>query len=157
MGNAAQGMFAIGTSLQKERYGDDLGSDEEYWFNKIYNQTSQLGNAKLIRTFVSEAKNTVEYLLAHDVAVYLSKTPQQIAHFGETIIYHRWNNAQPFAHLGEYIDKEGVDVRYGDKLLLLVTCEYLYDNGRFVVALRELRPDETEAQMRSLLQSTTDR
>ena len=51
----------------------------------------------------------------------------------------------------------GVDVRYGDKLLLLVTCEYLYDNGRFVVALRELRPGETEAQMRSLLQSTTDR
>ena len=51
----------------------------------------------------------------------------------------------------------GVDVRYGDRLLLLVTCEYLYDNGRFVVALRELRPGETEAQMRSLMQSTTDR
>ena len=51
----------------------------------------------------------------------------------------------------------GVDVRYGDRLLLLVTCEYLYDNGRFVVALRELRPDETEAQMRSLLQSAADR
>ncbi|MGN0186015.1 MAG: sortase domain-bontaining protein [Aristaeellaceae bacterium] len=50
-----------------------------------------------------------------------------------------------------------VDVRYGDRLLLLVTCEYLYDNGRFVVALRELRPDETEAQMRSLLQSARDR
>ena len=50
-----------------------------------------------------------------------------------------------------------VDVRYGDRLLLLVTCEYLYDNGRFVVALRELRPDETEAQMRSLLQSAADR
>ena len=50
-----------------------------------------------------------------------------------------------------------VDVRYGDRLLLLVTCEYLYDNGRFVVALRELRPDETEAQMRSLLQSAKDR
>ena len=51
----------------------------------------------------------------------------------------------------------GVDVRYGDRLLLLVTCEYLYDNGRFVVALRELRPDETEAQMRSLMQSAKDR
>ena len=50
-----------------------------------------------------------------------------------------------------------VDVRYGDRLLLLVTCEYLYDNGRFVVALRELRPNETEAQMRSLLQSAADR
>ena len=50
-----------------------------------------------------------------------------------------------------------VDVRYGDRLLLLVTCEYLYDNGRFVVALRQLRPDESEAQMRSLLQFARDR
>ncbi len=50
-----------------------------------------------------------------------------------------------------------VDVRYGDRLLLLVTCEYLYDNGRFVVALRELRPDETEAQIRDLMQSAEDR
>ena len=51
----------------------------------------------------------------------------------------------------------GVDVRYGDRLLLLVTCEYLYDNGRFVVALRQLRPGETEEQMRSLMQSAKDR
>lgn len=123
MGNAAQGMFAIGTSLQAERYGEDLGSDEEYWFKKIYNQSSQLGNAKLIRTFVAEAKNTVEYLLAHDVAVYLSKTAQQIAHFDETIIYHRWNNTQPFVHLGEYIEKEGVEVRYGTTATSLITDE----------------------------------
>lgn len=131
MGNAAQGMFAIGTSLQQERYGDDLGSDEEYWFNKIYNQSSQLGNGKLIRTFVAEAKNTVEYLLEHDVAVYLSKTAQQIAHFDDTIIYHRWNNAQPFVHLGEYLDKNGVDIRYGTTATSLITDE----NGAVVGAV----------------------
>lgn len=56
MGNAAQGMFAIGTSLQEERYGDDLGSDEEYWYEKIMDQGNQLANAQLVRTFVSEAK-----------------------------------------------------------------------------------------------------
>lgn len=50
-----------------------------------------------------------------------------------------------------------MDVRYGDRLLLLVTCEYLYDNGRFVVALRELRPNETEAQVRSAMRSATGR
>lgn len=73
MGNAAQGMFAIGTTLQQERYGDDLGSDEEYWFNKYMEQSNELGNAALIRTFVGEAKNTVQYLLDHDHNVYLSK------------------------------------------------------------------------------------
>lgn len=43
-----------------------------------------------------------------------------------------------------------VDVRVGDRLLLLVTCEYTHENGRFIVALRQLREDETEDDIRSL-------
>lgn len=43
-----------------------------------------------------------------------------------------------------------VDVQYGDSLLLLVTCEYTHDNGRFMVALRAVRDDETEIQMNEL-------
>lgn len=121
MGNAAQGMFAIGTSLQYERYGDDLGSDEEYWYDKLMDQSNQLGNAQLIRTFVSEAKNTVEYLLDKGVNVYLSKTAQQIAHFDETIIYHRWNNADPFTYLGQALDDNGVDIRYNTTATSLLT------------------------------------
>lgn len=123
MGNAAQGMFAIGTSLQQERYGDDLGSDEEYWYNKFIEQSNMLGNAKLIRTFVSEAKNTVEYMLDHDVAFYLSKTAQQVAHFDETVIYHRWNNAQPFVHIAEYLEKNNVDIRWNTTATRLLTDE----------------------------------
>ncbi len=38
-----------------------------------------------------------------------------------------------------------VDVRYGDRLLLLVTCSYTNRDGRFILALRQVRPDETEA------------
>lgn len=37
-----------------------------------------------------------------------------------------------------------IDVRYGDKLLLLVTCDYSSLEGRFILALRQLRPDENE-------------
>lgn len=44
-----------------------------------------------------------------------------------------------------------IDVQYGDKILLLVTCEYVYDNGRFVVALREVRPEEDESRLQELL------
>lgn len=47
-----------------------------------------------------------------------------------------------------------VEVAYGDHVLLLVTCEYIYDNGRFVVALREMRNNETEVQMRELARYT---
>lgn len=38
-----------------------------------------------------------------------------------------------------------VDVRYGDHLLLLVTCDYTNTEGRFILALRQVRADETEA------------
>lgn len=102
---------------------DDLGSDEEYWFNKYMEQSNELGNAALIRTFVGEAKNTVQYLLDHDINVYLSKTAQQVAHFDETIIYHRWNNTQPFVHFQEYLDKNGVDIRWNTTATQLLTDE----------------------------------
>lgn len=44
-----------------------------------------------------------------------------------------------------------VDVRYGDQLLLLVTCDYSNDDGRFILALRRLREDETTASVRNLI------
>lgn len=48
-----------------------------------------------------------------------------------------------------------IDVCGGDKLLLLVTCEYVHDNGRFVVALRALRENETQPAMRRQVQKAT--
>lgn len=43
-----------------------------------------------------------------------------------------------------------VDVQYGDRLLLLVTCDYTNREGRFILALRQLRAGETEQGMRQL-------
>ena len=43
-----------------------------------------------------------------------------------------------------------VDVRYGDRLLLLVTCDYANREGRFILALRQLRPDENETNVWAL-------
>lgn len=40
-----------------------------------------------------------------------------------------------------------VDVTYGDHLLLLVTCDYTNREGRFILALRQLREDETEGDV----------
>ena len=44
-----------------------------------------------------------------------------------------------------------LDVRYGDELLLLVTCEYTRENGRFVIALRAQREGEAEDELRQLV------
>lgn len=46
-----------------------------------------------------------------------------------------------------------VDVQYGDNILLLVTCEYTHNNGRFVVALRALREGESREELKSMLQA----
>jgi len=45
------------------------------------------------------------------------------------------------------------DAYYGDRLLLLVTCDYTKDDGRFILALRQLRADETEDEARALVMS----
>ena len=47
--------------------------------------------------------------------------------------------------------KSPVDVRYGDRLLLLVTCDYSNREGRFILALRQLREDENEGNMFALM------
>lgn len=49
-----------------------------------------------------------------------------------------------------------IDVEYGDNILLLVTCEYVYDNGRFVIALREIRSDESEDALCELLMQSEE-
>ena len=43
-----------------------------------------------------------------------------------------------------------VEVTYGDRLLLLVTCDYTNREGRLVLALRQLRPGETEAEIKKM-------
>ena len=122
MGNAAQGMFAVGSVEQKDRYGEDgETTDEEYWYNHFQESNDDLGNAKLIRTFISEAKNTVSYMLNHGVGFFLSKTAQQIAHFDTEVVYHRWNNADPFTYIGNALDENGVDIRYNTTANSLTT------------------------------------
>ena len=47
-----------------------------------------------------------------------------------------------------------IDVEYGDRILLLVTCEYTHDNGRFVLALRAQRGNEAWDQLWNQVQQT---
>ena len=50
-----------------------------------------------------------------------------------------------------------VDAEFGDRLLLLVTCEYTNDNGRLILALRELRDGETESDMAERVRTATEK
>ena len=45
-----------------------------------------------------------------------------------------------------------VEVAYGDSVLLLVTCEYTHNNGRFVLALRAVREGESWEQLEEQVQ-----
>lgn len=48
---------------------------------------------------------------------------------------------------GRSVFTSPIDVRCGDHLLLLVTCDYSNREGRFILALRQLRADENEGDM----------
>ncbi len=50
--------------------------------------------------------------------------------------------------------KSPIDVRYGDRLLLLVTCDHSRAQSRFILALRQLRPDEVEDDVRAQAMGT---
>lgn len=82
-----------------------------------------MGNAKLICEFVSEAKNTISYMLNHGVKFFLSPTAQQIAHFDTEVVYHRWNGADPFTYIGQSLEDNGVEIRYNTTATSLITDE----------------------------------
>ena len=46
-----------------------------------------------------------------------------------------------------------VDVRYGDRLLTLVTCSYTLYDGRLLVMMREIRPDEDPGEITEAMQA----
>ena len=48
-----------------------------------------------------------------------------------------------------------VDVEYGDRLLTLSTCSYVYSDSRLVICARKLRPWETHEEMSSLVAQST--
>ena len=57
------------------------------------------------------------------------------------------------AHIDELVNRSmfdlPVDVNADDQLVCLVTCEYTHDDGRYLLYARELRPEETEEDIRA--------
>ncbi len=49
-----------------------------------------------------------------------------------------------------------LDVSYGDRLLLLVTCDYDTDNGRFILACRSLRSGENSESVAAVIKQAQD-
>lgn len=72
---------------------------------------------------------------------------------GAVFQYHQFIDAMDVSEVQEYINQvklrsiinTGVDVLPSDELLTLSTCTYEFDNARFVVVARKLRPGEEEA------------
>ena len=48
-----------------------------------------------------------------------------------------------------------VDVEFGDRLLTLSTCSYVYSDSRLVICARKLRSGETPEEMSTLVQQST--
>ena len=63
---------------------------------------------------------------------------------------------ETFAHYTGYLKDKSyysipVDVEYGDRLLTLSTCSYVYSDSRLLICARKLRDDETPEEMKLLV------
>ena len=50
-----------------------------------------------------------------------------------------------------------IDVQPGDRLLSLVTCSYTMNDGRLIILLREIRPDEDPEEIQAAMQATVEK
>ena len=67
---------------------------------------------------------------------------------------------ESFSHYTGYLKEKSyyaipVDVEYGDRLLTLSTCSYVYSDSRLLICARKLRPDETPEEMSALVAQST--
>ena len=101
--------------------------DEEFYMNH-----------KTFNYYTLTEKQTYEI-----VAVFLS----QVYHVNDNVFkYYKFYNAQNEVEMEEYNDNikrlslydTGIDLKYGDTLLTLSTCEYSKTNGRLVVVARRV-------------------
>lgn len=65
-----------------------------------------------------------------------------------------------FAHYTGYLKEKSyyeipVDVEFGDRLLTLSTCSYVYSDSRLLICARKLREGETIEEMQSLVAGST--
>ena len=65
-----------------------------------------------------------------------------------------------FDHFTGYLKEKSyyaipVDVEYGDRLLTLSTCSYVYSDSRLLICARKLRDGETPEEMSSLVSRST--
>ena len=84
------------------------------------------------------------------ITLRLTESPQPRAKSYRAFAQVTAINDQPrHGDITVYLRKDSIagTLCYGDHLLLLVTCDYTNDEGRFILALRQLRPDESEANL----------
>ncbi|KAA0894293.1 FAD-dependent oxidoreductase [Oryzomonas rubra] len=105
-----KGMMGINTSLQRQH---NMKITPMEVFKQMESYTHLLFNARLARTAVEHSGETIEWLMANGVKLWLPVEPQQFAHDAvKPIIYHMWDGHQGMAALTQAIEKAGGTIMY---------------------------------------------
>ena len=105
---AALGLFAVNSVLQKE---EGIECDAASEFRDIMHSTSYLANAPLLKLFLDNSADTVQWLLDHGLDLVLAPENLQISHSLSPRVYHRWDHLpKRFEHLRKIMEQEGVRI-----------------------------------------------
>lgn len=118
-GNSAQGMYALGSRLQRQA---GVSCDPEYELRDIMHMTSYLCDGVLLRRFLAESGRTVDWLLDHGIGLELTERIQQLSHEESGRVYHRWNHVKDrFQTLRRSAERAGVRIITGADAMELLT------------------------------------
>ena len=105
---AALGLFAVNSVLQK---AEGIECDAASEFRDIMHSTSYLANAPLLKLFLDNSADTVQWLLDHGLDLVLAPENLQISHSLSPRVYHRWDHLpKRFDHLKKIMEQEGIRI-----------------------------------------------
>ena len=90
------------------------------------------------------------------IAVYDMSAETEDPHFMQMLRFNFVDNEDFMTFYFQARDRSfyniPIDVQYGDQLLTMITCSYSLRDGRLILMLRKIRPDEDPEEVAALMQ-----
>lgn len=121
-------------------YGHHMNDNSMFAQLDDYKKNSFYNKHKFIKFYSYYNRQTIEK--TYEIAIAF----KTVAYSEEGFKYYNYTNFNDIQELNEFLSNcrnlqcydTGVDIKYGDKLITLSTCEYSQKNGRMVIVAKQI-------------------